>query len=161
MELGILTARQVAFAICKRFPWIDKEEAVAESMVIMLDAIDTWNPDKGRNIRSWIAFKCHRELKKIFLQSETSVVVYTDSLIEIEESLLNEVDPETMIVGRDKFAELSETSKDIIRMVFSGKLSKNGNKNSIKQEIKAKLRKNGVAFNKIQTAFHELKQAVG
>ena len=152
-EKSIKTAQQVSAAFCRRFPRFEYNEVLSEAYIIMTDAVQSWDPVKGRALQSWIAFMIHRNLKKILFNDPM--------LISIEdENAMTQINPEQIYLEYEKLRSLSKLSQDILSMVYKGEIeSKNENRNSIKAAIKNKLREKGIAFNKIQSAFHELKLA--
>ena len=148
------TAKQVSAAFVRRFPRFEYNEVLSEAYIIMTDAIATWEPDKGRALQSWIAFMIHRNLKKIFFKDPIMMVTDMDEFVNTE------LNPEQIYLEYEKQHSLSKLSRDILRMVYNGEVpATKDNKNSIKGAIKTQLRKQGVAFNKIKSAFHELKMA--
>jgi len=158
MQKQIEVARKAALAFAKKHPYLEKDELVAESYVVMVEAISSWDSTKGRALNSWVAFIVHRELKKKYCQRNPyENVDYNDDL---SESTVNE--PERVISFWSDICDLSETGQQVVEMLLKTpealELSEKFGKNAVKRKIKTTLRKQEVPWNKIQLAFKELKE---
>jgi len=136
---------------------IDYGDIYSDAWETAIKAIETWDPDKGRKLESWIVFMIHRELKKNYYD-----FLPYEELNEEVCSCRKYPSPEQCIMTKQKFERMSPLSRWIFVSVFNGEIeSRDDNKNSIKQAVKKECRNNGIAWNKIRAAFHELKQAAG
>jgi DNA-directed RNA polymerase specialized sigma subunit len=136
---------QVSHSFYRKHPHIEYDEIVAEACLIMIKAIETFDPEKGRSLNSWIGFMIHRNLKKVFAD-EMDSVEYDDGMYNC-----NRFDPERIFFFKESLNSLSNASKEVIQMIFHQDIS-------TKKEIKQALRTKGFAWNKIQKAFCELKR---
>jgi len=158
MEKQIEVARKAALAFAKKHPYLEKDELVAESYVIMVDAISSWDAGKGRALNSWVAFVVHRELKKKYVSNSSTpnTCEYND---ELSESTVYE--PERIIAFWSDIADLSTTGQEVVELLLRTpealELSETHGKNAVKSHIKKVLRKRKTPWNKIQLAFKELR----
>lgn len=160
-EKSIKTAKQVASSFYKKNPGLEFNEILSESYLMMMDAVNTWNPEKGRTLQSWIGFIVHRELRKKLHKGEltSNSPVFICHYENIEEQVINHLDPERILLEKEKIYGLSQLSRNILDMAFAEVQEGQRSKNKIKAQIKERLRTQGVSCNKIQVAFHELRMA--
>jgi hypothetical protein len=111
----------------------------------MIEAIQTFNEEKGRSIKSWIAFMIHRNLKKMF-----TLEMNLDEYIDEYTSNLS-YNPERILINKESLLSMSQAAKEVVNYIIKENIYE-------KQELKQKLRTNGFAWNKIQTAFCELRK---
>ena len=152
MQDCIKVVKQVSQSFYKNHPHISYDEILDVALDAMTTAIETYNPRKGRNFKSWTAFIAHRKLRKHFKN--------IDFQIEFIDYLSETVtyNPERMCIFKETIENLSDAAKYAIHIIFNEELSTTNNgKNETKRALKLKLRECGFAWNKIQAAFSELK----
>ena len=145
MQDLIKVTNQVASVFHRRNPSLEKAEVTAEANLAMIEAINTFDPEKGRNLKSWVGFMVHRSLRKTF-QFQVEHLQYIDDL-----SCSRALDPERIYILKETINSFSKAAKEVITIILQNPVSR-------KSEIKSQLRKQGFAFNKIQTAFTELRR---
>ena len=138
-------AYQVSHSFHNKNPHIDFDDILSESHLIMIRAMETFDPEKGRSLNSWVAFLIHRNLKKIFAE-HLPCVEYNDSL-----SRNDQFNPERIFFFKEALKSMSSASKEVINLIMKENVV-------TKKEIKTELRNKGFAWNKIQKAFCELKK---
>jgi methylaspartate ammonia-lyase len=151
MQNSVKIVKQVSQSFYKKNTHLSYEEILDVALNSMIKALETYNPKKERTLNSWIAFIAHRELRKNF-KKYTPEFEFIDYLTET-----NIYDPERICMFKETMENLSETAKYTVHMLLNGDISFANNKNEIKRNIKTKLREKGYAWNKIQSAFSELK----
>jgi len=163
LQTNMKTARQVAYSFYQknfrklRARAIDDKEVIAEAYFAMTKAMQSYDPNKGRSIRSWTAYLAHRNLNKM-LYRETKIY-RTEEACDYDIGIASSNAEEMMILS-EKLDSLSDISKYIMRMIYNAEIEiADHNKNTIKRAIKDKLREEGYAYNKIKSAFKELKLA--
>jgi hypothetical protein len=154
------TARKASYEIYKIHTELDFQEVVSEAYLNMMEALNTWNPEKGRSKNSWVAFIVKRELWRSldFSQELTNFDEISD-IISFQSSDPNTMNPELLMIVNETIGSFTETSKEIIRAIFEEKIKpETYNKNAVTREIKSYLRSKGFPWWKIQAAFKELRQ---
>jgi len=144
------TAIQAARAFHAKNNHLNREDLESEALLIMYKAVSSWSPDKGRTMKSWVAFLVHRDLKKQF-RDNTLFEEINDTMIS--STITN---PERVSAFKEELQNVSSTAKRTLDILFSRAIHKK-KKNEIKREIKSILRSEGYSWNKIQIAFNELK----
>lgn len=138
-------SKQVAYAFKRKNPHLDLDDLIGESSLAMIEALQTFEADRGRTLESWCVFLAHRTLNKKFYQ-EPNFLEYIDDL-----SISYAMDPERVCLAREAITSVSQAAKEAVKLVFIDQIFE-------KQEIKKELREQGFAWNKIQTAFCELRR---
>jgi len=151
LDVCITVAKQAACQFSRQRPFLDKDDVQSEAMIIMYDALNSFDPIKGRTLTSWVAFMVHRELKKRFSNALIEVCYDPNLIMATHHST-----PEREYIFRETLQNFSEAGKEVVKMVFDGKLEADG-KNNVKREIKHRLRNLGYSWCKIQKAFKELR----
>lgn len=151
LDVYIETAKQAALQFSRQRPFLDKDDVQSEAMLIMYDALNSYDPTKGRTLKSWVAFLVHRELRKVYFHALTEVSYDPDWIMTSHYNT-----PEKEFIFRETLTNFSEAGKEVVKMVFDGELEADG-KNNVKREIKHRLRDLGYSWCKIQKAFKELK----
>jgi len=136
---------QIVASFHRKHSYLEKEEIDSTANLIMLEAIKTFDAEKGRNLKSWVGFMLHRNLKKLFCY-EMNLDEYLD-----EFTGNFSYNPERILMTKESILSMSQAAKEIIGYVFKESIYE-------KKELKEKLRTNGFAWNKIQTAFCELRK---
>lgn len=135
---------------------IDYKDVLSESFLIMLKALETWDPVKGRSKESWVVFLIHRELRKMYWKEEEIFISQDD----IDTWHYTGVDTDDLLISKEKFENLSGLSKYIFNKIFNGEIKTDSDKkNTIKQAAKKQMRKDGISWGKIRSTFRELKDA--
>ena len=151
MEEYIKIAKQAAHSFCKRDGSNDKDEVFAEAYLAMVEAMISWDPAKGRMLKSWIGFMVHRHLRNTFWRQKQ---VFFDD-IDVETLTNNkEMNAEEIIISREKKNELSSTAQEIIELLLDNDFEK---KNETKRQLKQELVNKGVSKRQVQRTFRELK----
>ncbi len=145
MQEQIKIARQASYSFYKRNPHLEHDEIMAESNLAMMEAIETFDPTKGRSLNSWIGFIVHRHLNKTYKDYQHMEELFDWNMPNISQN------PERVYIFKEVTNSLSTASKETIKMIFNDGIY-------AKKELKEKLRNKGFAWNKIQTAFYELRQ---
>ncbi len=142
----IKTAHQAAHSFYVKNPTYEWEEIISKSNLIMIEAIKTHDPLKGRSLKSWVAFMTHRELNRTLRNYVPVMCEYND---ELTKSYSN--NPERILIFKETLKSLSTASREAIDIVLCELVVD-------KSEIKKRLRDRGFAYNKIQKAFNELRR---
>lgn len=163
LNKNMKVARQVAYSFYQknlaplRSRAIDDKEVIAEAYFAMTKAMQSYDPSKGRSMRSWIAYLAHRRLNKM-IDREIKLLKWEEA--HDYEMGIASTNAEDMMMQYEKMDALSELSKHIMQMIFNAEIEvSDHNKNTIKRAIKDRLRDEGYAYNKIKSAFKELKLA--
>ncbi len=146
MQDYIKVASQAAKSVHNEFPYTELNELQAQSHLIMMEAFNSFNPVKGRSMKSWIGFMVHRELRKMIKKEQINSVEY-DDLVHCTEKY----DPERMMMFKQTIDSFSAATQEAVNLVTNELITE-------KQEIKNRLRNKGFAWNKIQKAFFELRE---
>jgi len=158
MKKCLKVAGQASAVFYKKYYYIhmESEEVQAEAYLAMADALITYQPDRGRKIESWVGFKVNRHLKKRFLKDYRFKEVH---IKDFDELISNGYDMERTLLVQEAIENSDPLSKEIMKLLLKGKLiTKNDNKNTIKQEIMKTFRERGYGIQKIKKAFNELKK---
>ncbi len=145
MQKEIQITHQISHIFYQKYPHIEYNEILAESNLAMIKAISTYDPVKGRTLNSWIGFLIHRELRKKF-KEDILCLEYNDELQRCDR-----FNPERLMMFKESINSLSKAAKESIKIVLQKNIY-------TKKEIKQELRLQGFAYNKIQTAFCELRK---
>lgn len=162
-ESCLKTAKQAACQFHRRNWFLEKDEVEAEAQLAMMEALVTWEPTKGRTLRSWIAFIVHRTLRKRFGWDGVAFDPVEIETISNEHGItMSKNNPEYLLMIKEKHEErrkqLSATAKEMLNMLNSN-IEIPYKKNEAKRIIRENMREKGVAWNKIRTAFQELREA--
>lgn len=156
MKEYIKTAKQAAASFYRMNSSYNKDEVFAEAYLAMMEAMTSWDPIKGRSLKSWIGFMVHRHLRNVFWR-QTSIYFEAVNV----ESLFNdkELNAEELLIFLEKEEErkqkLSFTAREAIALL-ENEISI-GKKNETKREIKKELTKKGVSQRQIKRTFQELR----
>jgi len=156
LDTYIETAKKAANQFSRQRSFLDKDDVRSEAVLIMYSAFDTYDPEKGRTLKSWIAFLVHRELRKMYSNALTEVSYDPDIMFNSMSNDKTTGNPERQFLFQETVDNLSEAGVEVVKMVFGGELEADG-KNNVKREIKHRLRDLGYSWCKIQKAFKELK----
>lgn len=136
---------------------IDDKEVIAEAYFAVVKAMQTYDPSKGRTMKSWTAYLTHRRLRRML---DREMRVNANEQVYDFDIGINSSNAEEMLMHFEKVNSLSEISKHIMQMILNAEIEvADHNKNTIKRAIKDRLREEGYAYNKIKSAFKELKMA--
>lgn len=138
-------SKQVGWAFKRKNPHLDMDDIIGEASLAMVEALQTFEVDRGRSVESWCVFLAHRALNKKFYDEEI-FMEYIDDL-----SLSYTTNPERVFLAKEAITSVSKAAKEAVKLVFIDQIFE-------KQEIKKELREQGFAWNKIQTAFGELRR---
>ena len=154
------TARKASYEFYKMNPHLDYQELISEAYLAMVEAVNTWKPDGGRSLNSWVVYVVEQKLCKEFGRSINNI-----DFGEVEELAIAHssdpdcINPEILMCLNDTISSMSQTSREIIRAIFQEEITPTKlNKNAVTKEIKKYLRNKGVSWCKIQEAFKELRQ---
>ena len=137
--------KQVAYSFKRKNPHLDLDEIIGEVNLAAVEAMQTFQENRGRMLDSWIAFMAHRALNKRFYEEPDFLEYFSDMSVSYA------MDPERICLAKEAIMSVSQAAKEAVRIVFVDQVFE-------KQEIKNNLRKKGFAWNKIQTAFCELRR---
>lgn len=152
MEEYIKITKQAAYSFCKRDSDKDKDEIFAEAYLAMAEAMISWDPVKGRTLKSWIGFMVHRHLRNTFWRKKQ---IFFDD-IDVETLTNNkELNAEEQLISIEKKNELSTTARDVIELLLEKDFTEK--KNETKRQIKNELVSKGVSQRHVQRTFRELK----
>lgn len=168
------TARQAAYEVYKNNPSLMTQDVIHESYLAMMEAMLTWDSEKGSALNTWVAFKvrcnlCEQIRNKAPSFNDISFNDIQDDLVQSSNSHkvnpnLQSTDsytmnPEMLLIISETIGAFSDTSKEIIRAIFNEEIQPEAdNKNAVTREIKNYLRNKGFPWWKIQSAFKELRQ---
>lgn len=144
MDQLMKTAEQAAVAFHKRNTNLDLDDLISEAHLIMIDAFHSYDPTKGRSLKSWVGFLVHRNLRKKFWYK------LKENELELETYGSDSLNPERVAIFKETLNNFSEASKEVVSIIFDKSIHE-------KNEIKKEMRKKGFAWNKIQAAFSELR----
>lgn len=141
---------------------VERSELIAEAYLVMTEALLTWDPERGRSQESWVGYLVNRELKKKCAQS--SVVFDHDDIDDFSsEQVLRGAreDPESVLLTKEKHElrrnSLSSTAQEVLS-ILAENCAIPDKKNEAKRIVREHLREEGVAWNKIKSAFKELRE---
>lgn len=138
-------SKQVASSFKRKHPHLDLEELTSEAYLIALEATQTFDEKKGRQLYSWIGFMIHRNLNKKYS-------VYHEFLEYIDDiSLSYKTNPERIYLAKEALNSVSIAAREAIKLVIVNHIVE-------KNKVKESLRDKGYAWNKIQKAFWELRR---
>ena len=171
----MVIAKKAAYEAFRNNPSLINEDVIHNAYVAMLEAMHTWDSEKGSALNTWVALKVRCTL---YDQLRSQAPSFNDiSFNEIKDNLNlqhNEsckvnpdlqstnsqtMNPEILLIISETIGAFSDTSKEIIRAIFNDEIQPEAhNKNAVVREIKNHLRNKGFPWWKIQSAIKELRQ---
>lgn len=159
------TAKQAAFQFYSNrkqyIPELEHKEVLAESYLAMMEAIETWEPDRGCALESWVGRIVHQTLRKRFHRDPVLVDIEDIELLSNENMFSKRQDPERLLLEKEKHIErmrgLSQTARKVLKIINECECLPE-KKNEAKRMIKKELREKEIAWNKIRSSLQELRR---
>jgi DNA-directed RNA polymerase specialized sigma subunit len=145
--------------------YLDYREVMSEAMLGMMEGSRKWKANSGTSFNTWICdfvqYQLRNAMNRKWMPNSQERFV---ELVEEECQSRVNWNPEAVYMAKETLNCMSETAREIARIVLSGEIGpsdihnrRTHDKNAMKRAIKNKLREKGWSWGKIQAGFSELR----
>lgn len=140
----------------------DPDDVAGTAYLAMCKAVQSWNPEGGRSMKSWVAFLVQREFCDEFIteiDEETGGRVGVTGLDPEMEESGRDYNPERVCALYEAISNLSPAAREAARIALRGEVdAESGGRNDAKRAIKKRMDELGWSAKKVRQAFTELRE---